>query len=591
MSVPLTQSDLVGRICLRSPHYAWFLGAGASRATGLPTATDIIWDIKRRYYCREENQDISRQDLQNEAVRNRLQAYFDARGFPPLGAPDEYTAYFERVFGEDRERQRNYIRAVLSEDRASLAAGNRVFGAMLAANLVRVAFTTNFDNVVEKAAAEIGHRPLAPYHLEGARAANTALDNEDYPLYCKLHGDFRHDSLKNLSADLRRQNDDLARCLVNAAGRFGFVVAGYSGRDDSIMELFHRALDTSNPFPHGLYWTVMRTSPAPAPVAQLISRASSQGVEAHIVETQTFDAFMLHVWRNLDSRPAELDSRVRRSALATVDIPLPPPGDVGPPIRTTALPILEVPSRCQTLSFTTPKEWADLRRTMASSNGALILAKSKDVWAWGSPHAARSAIGPELTAIGETQLPTGLHAPGGQFLKGFFERALARSLARGRPLLSRTRHQAAYVIANRHAPSLQDLDSLAQLVGQIAGTIAGLETSPTPDFPDPEPVHWAEALRLVVHESGDQLQLLVHPDIWIWPPRARRDAQDFMAHRRRGRFNQQYNQLLDAWLEVVLGPHKRRAEVEVSPFDSGAEPENPRFVLGTRTAYSRRLRP
>ena len=52
----MNQPDLVARICDRPPAYAWFLGAGASRAAGLPTATDIIWDLKRRQYCREENQ-------------------------------------------------------------------------------------------------------------------------------------------------------------------------------------------------------------------------------------------------------------------------------------------------------------------------------------------------------------------------------------------------------------------------------------------------------------------------------------------------------------------------------------------------------
>ena len=62
-----------------------------------------------------------------------------------------------------------------------------------------------------------------------APAANAALDNEDFPLYCKLHGDFRYDSLKNLAPDLESQNDELFLCLVNAANRFGLVVSGYSG--------------------------------------------------------------------------------------------------------------------------------------------------------------------------------------------------------------------------------------------------------------------------------------------------------------------------------------------------------------------------
>ena len=84
-----------------------------------------------------------------------------------------------------------------------------------------------------------------------------ALNNEEYPLYCKLHGDFRYNSVKNLSEDLAQQNLKLALCMQIAAARFGFVVAGYSGRDASVMAIFHEALARPNPFPGGLLWTTI----------------------------------------------------------------------------------------------------------------------------------------------------------------------------------------------------------------------------------------------------------------------------------------------------------------------------------------------
>ena len=584
----MNQPDLVARICDRPPNYAWFLGAGASRAAGLPTATDIIWDLKRRQYCREENQDIERQDLQNSAVRDRLQAYFDARGFPSLGDSDEYSAYFERIFGDDKERQRRYIKGALSEDRVSLSVGNRVFGALFSSGLTRIAFTTNFDTVVEKAVAEMGHRSLSPYHLEGARAANAALNNEEYPLYCKLHGDFRYDSLKNLSADLKQQNEDLAGCLVNAGSRFGFVVGGYSGRDDSVMQLFDRVLSAPNPFPHGLFWTVMKGTTVPPSVQRLIERATARGVEADIVETPTFDTFMLHLWRNIDNKARDLDARVRKSRAATVDIPLPGPSMSGPLVRLTALPIVSLPERCHAFSFSTPKEWKDLREAMAESKGGLILTKGESVWAWGARQTARLAFGEDLVSIAEAEVPTTLRAPGNLHVKGFIERALSRSIARGRPLVTRTRHHSAYAIADLHADSHADLEPLATVVGRTGGFVSNLSTSPTPEFPKTERIRWSEALRITVDERNGQLWLLIHPDLWIWPPRARKDAQDFMDQRRRDRFNRKYNELLEAWIEVVLGPRRRGAVVEVSPYDIGDEIENPRFLIGRRTAYTRR---
>ena len=523
----MNQTELIGRISARPSNYGWFLGAGASRTAGLPTAVDIIWDLKRRFYCLEENQDISRQDLQNDAVKERIQTFLDSRGFPPLWADDEYTLYFEKIFSDDRERQRKYITAILSEERVSLSVGNRVFGALMAAGLCRIAFTTNFDTVVEKAVAEIGGRSLSAYHLEGAHAATAALNNEEYPLYCKLHGDFRYDSLKNLSQDLKLQNDNLSDCLVNAGNRFGFIVSGYSGRDESVMRLFHRVLESPNPFPHGLYWTVMQGTAVHPSVARLIDRASEMGIEARIVETQTFDIFMLRLWRNIDGKPAELDAKVRKSRISTVDIPLPPPGRYGPLLRLTALPILSLPESCHSLAFNVPKDWHDLRQAMVDSQGGLILTKADTVWGWGTKERIREVFNGDLESIAVQNIPNSIRAVENYHLKGFIERALSQSLARGRPLLARSRNYAAFLIANPHATSLDDLAPLSDLLNYTSGDIRGLFTTPTSEHPSAEQVRWAEALRLSVNERNGRLWLLVHPDIWIWPPRARKDAQGF----------------------------------------------------------------
>src|SRR5665213_615770 len=105
------QFQLVTKVCPRPQQFAWFLGAGASAVAGLPTATDVIWDLKRRFYCREESQDLQVADMQVPAVRDRVQAFMESRGFPHVGDPTEYWRYFELIFGDDRERQRQYLMA------------------------------------------------------------------------------------------------------------------------------------------------------------------------------------------------------------------------------------------------------------------------------------------------------------------------------------------------------------------------------------------------------------------------------------------------------------------------------------------------
>jgi SIR2-like domain len=305
----MNQGEFTGIFCARPQNFAWFLGAGASRSAGLPTAVDIMWDMKRRYYCREENQDISRQDIQNDAVKARIQSFVESRGFPPLWSDGEYPAYFEKIFGNDKKRQRRYLSAILSEENVRLSLGNRVFGALLTSGLCRAAFTTNFDGVVEKAVAEVGKRSLAAYHLEGSHAAVEALNNEEFPLYCKLHGDFRYDNLKNLPADLATQNAHLSQCLINAGNRFGFVVTGYSGRDDSVMKLFRAVLESHNPFPHGLFWTGIKGAAIRPAVEELLAAARAKGVTTEHVAIETFDALLLRLWRNMRHKPPHLCSR------------------------------------------------------------------------------------------------------------------------------------------------------------------------------------------------------------------------------------------------------------------------------------------
>lgn len=59
----------------------------------MPTAADIIWDLKQRYYCLHENQDVQAHNVNNRAVREKIQSYLDSKGFPAANAPDEYPFY------------------------------------------------------------------------------------------------------------------------------------------------------------------------------------------------------------------------------------------------------------------------------------------------------------------------------------------------------------------------------------------------------------------------------------------------------------------------------------------------------------------
>lgn len=449
----MNQSELISSIAERPAQFAWFLGAGASRTAGLPTAGDIIWDMKRRYYIREENREVSPQDVQNDAVRSTIQSFMDSRSFPALWSDEEYSAYFQKIFGDDHERQRRYLRGILSEDKVTLSVGNRVLGGLLAAAMCRAVFTTNFDSVVERAVAEVGGGSLQAYSLEGTVSAANAFLNEEYPFYCKLHGDFRFESLKNLSADLAAQNDDLSRAFVASGTRFGLVACGYSGRDASVMKLMSDVVNAPNPFPHGLYWTGLKGSPVHPAVAALLERAVNAGVKASYVEIETFDAFMSRLWRSIDRKPAVVDAKVRKAQLTSVQIPLPSVGSAKPLVRLNGLPV-QVPTRCLELTFKAPQEWADLREAVREWRQSVVVTKGASVWCWGARRDIEECFGDKLSGISEAALPSDYQAPENLHIKAFIEEALILALTRGRPLLPRMKPSSGFIIADPHAEDM-----------------------------------------------------------------------------------------------------------------------------------------
>lgn len=585
----LSEEEFTSIFCQRPENFIWFLGAGASRSSGLPTATDLIWDMKRRYYCREENQDISRQDIQNEAIRSRIQAYMDSKGFPKLWDDGEYSLYFEKIFGNDRERQRQYLKAILSEEHVSLSVGNRIIGALLASKLARIVFTTNFDSLVEKAVAEVSGKSLSAYHLEGSHCANDAINNEEFPLYVKLHGDFRYDSIKNLTDDLVKQNSSLAKNFLNASSRYGMIVSGYSGRDKSIMDLFFQALDSSNPFPNGLYWTGIKGSNIPPVVHQLLAKAKEKNIKTGYIPISTFDSFLLRLWRNIENKTKELDSKVRKSNVANITIPLPSAGNQKPLIRLNALPIISSPKKCFSLTLKKPLDWDELKKAKSDSGNSILLTKSASVLCWGERKKINDIFGDNLLSINPYTLPDDINSSENLHVKGLIEEAICAALIKDKPFLLRTIRSSVYIIADPHAKNVSSLGLISGITGKESGIISGLFAPTDEIHPQAERVSFAEAIKVSVAFKNNKLWLLIDPDIWIWPLRARRVATDFMDERRRDRFNKKYNEILSGWISALLMPDEHVTEVALKLFSVGDELECPEFKIGTRTGFTRRI--
>ena len=296
LELRLDLTDFLNLFPHRGPHLMWFLGAGASVSAGLPSGGILTWEFKRSLYCNAQRIPPSRfPDLYDPAFQKLVQSYFDSKsGLPVLGHDEEYSAYFETYLPDERDRRR-FLDARLQGCKPSY--GHLCFAALMMLGRVRLIWTTNFDQLIERVCsypviADKLARPLAVAGLDQPDKVNDLIRDEAWPLLVKLHGDFLYRKLKNTMPELQQQDGTLRHHLAEECGRRGLAVVGYSGRDASVMSTLTDALQAKAPFPHGLFWFIRPGEKILPAVQELIVRARAAGAQAAIIEANTFDELM-----------------------------------------------------------------------------------------------------------------------------------------------------------------------------------------------------------------------------------------------------------------------------------------------------------
>ncbi|MCG8341335.1 MAG: SIR2 family protein [Chlorobiales bacterium] len=577
-------SEFISHYVQNAPQFMWFLGAGTSRTAGMPTASDITWDLKRRYYCLQENQDIRSHDLNNKAVKDRIQRYLDSQGFPALWSAEEYSFYFELIFGKDYAAQQKYLVSKLSPQNISLNIGHRALAALIDLGLTRMVFTTNFDEVLEVAFSNVAEKSLTAYHLEGSYAALEALNRENFPIYCKLHGDFRYQSIKNLSGDLRDNDKQIEKCFLAASNRYGMVVSGYSGRDKNVMAMFHSALEQSNPFPQGLYWTTTSFSAVSDHVRDLVAYALDKNVRAEIIETGTFDIMLSKIWRQVPSRSDKLDARVRTAEAKPVCIPRSQIGIKHPILRMNALQICEIPETCGSIEFKPALNFNELNEIKRSSRPNAIITCAEKTLFWGSSEEVSKLFATDrIKSISSYPLCEIIRSkPYSTFLHSFIENALSEALCYDKPLMLRKKGRFYFAVVDHEKIDDPRLDALKKAVGfgNASSTIVG-------NIPGRANTLWAEALEMKVERRDEKWWLLIEPDIWVSPLSERKEVVDFLGYKRSKRYNVQAFNILNAWIELLCG-FVGHGEKTIFATCYGNTDYPAQFSVNTRTAYSRR---
>ena len=267
-----------------------FLGAGASISSGIPSAQMCIWEWKRSIFL-TNNPGIEDQfsELTLPGVRRKIQDWLDVQGhFPPDNTSDEYSTYIQLCFPIPEDR-RAYFQDKIRNSRPHI--GHQLLCHLSESDLVRAVWSTNFDGLTARAAAPFSLTPLEVGVDSQHRLTRAPAQGE---LLCiSLHGDYRYDALKNTATELQTQEEGLRQALIEQAHSAPLIVAGYSGRDKSVMDALRAAY--GKPGSGVLYWCGFSDDDTPPHVAALISHARQHGRHAHYVPSLGFDDLMIRL--------------------------------------------------------------------------------------------------------------------------------------------------------------------------------------------------------------------------------------------------------------------------------------------------------
>jgi hypothetical protein len=571
----MTLPEFLRAFPLRAQNLMWLLGAGASAASGIPTAYDMIWDFKRRLYCAEQRVSLqSCDDLTDPKLRSKIQRYLDERGdCPGLDSEEEYSHYFSITFPDEADRRR-YIEQAISN--ATLSFGFLALAVLMKLGKARAFWTTNFDRNIEDGAAIVLNTTgkLIVATLDTPSLLREAMQEGRGPVLGKVHGDFQSRRLKNTSHELQGQDSQLRHELIEGCKRNGLIVTGYSGRDHSVMDALEEAIDGGHGYPSGLLW-FNRGGPFRR-VGLLIEKARTAGVDAHLIEVQTFDELLADIVAQFPDMPEQdakfLQSKVKRLS----EIPLPKQSGRWPVIRLNAIEIVKFPTACRLVKCEIGG-MKEVSEAIFDAEAKLIATRRKaGVLLFGSDteiqkaFASHNITGTDLHSIELRRL--WYDSPEA----GLMYDALLEALVRERHLIAEHKRGRHLVRVDPNREQSKAYEPLKKVLNTICGKIP--QTNAT----------WTEAIEIHIAYRLGRLWLVIEPRVWVTQPLlAEKDlVEAFRRERGAARYNRDWNDLIGAWVEII-SQNQSVAKICSFGIEDGVDAV---FEIANITAFSRRLK-
>ena len=536
---------------LGSPH-ALFLGAGASMSSGVPSAESCIWQWKKSIFC-TNNPGLDEQvsEISLKAVQDRIDRWLQVNGFSPGEGQNEYSYFIEKCLPIADDRRRFFEPWIR---RARPHIGYRLLCLLAEAGLFRSIWTTNFDGLVARAAAEFDLTPVEVGFDCKERVFRQPERNE---LVCvSLHGDYRYDPLKNTSEELQAQEVELKNALISTLKTHSLVIIGYSGRDPSVMDAIRTAV-LQKDARGKVFWCGFSDEPT-RNVADLLVAASEQKRQAYYIPGAAFDDVMTRLAHHclegylLDSAKRILGDYAERDSLQLNAFSI-SQGDPTTLIKSNAWPV-----SCPTEMFQFPlREWP-----------------KEQVWKW----IAQKTAGHQVVAVPFKKVLAFGTLDG---IRNAFKDLIDGEIQRAPIAEQDVRYEDGAVVSLLRQALVRAIADKRELCTDGNRVLWKKEKYATErEGSDSFDVH--HAARLALRRIGGQMYVAIDPTVYF-PAESVENRAAIRNIRLRilgYQHNDKFNVALNDWRKLILTPN------EPTEFDFPAQSASFQFVIKSAPAFA-----
>ncbi len=331
----------------KTPKLCFFLGAGCSVSSNIPTGGGIIEIVQKILFYKKnyssQHKIVSGEYIFNGSLNEKIENFYnsnkddfdkyvkevetgfktrflkkgddelvellpesfkkDLSGIPNiidfLFEDSLYGSWLNFYNGDNRERQKLFEKII---EKKEPHGSYILFSHLINERLVKNVFTTNFDDLLNYSLSRYYDiYPRIFSHNETAAYINI---HSDRPNIIKLHGDYLFQDIKNIENETQSLEKNMEEKFGEALNQCGLVVIGYKGADHSIMKILEeRKKNLAGKY--FLLWITDDKNKLHWRVKKLLEETPN----SYFLEIESFEIFIAKLWNLFGFLPIEIKQK------------------------------------------------------------------------------------------------------------------------------------------------------------------------------------------------------------------------------------------------------------------------------------------